>query len=239
MVDIFDWPLLFYCLKFFQNLGIRDIMLVTNPEHVGSIGERIGSGVIKKRGCEEILFDMNFTFRTQREAGGIAQAIALAEDFVREGERLVVLLGDNVIEGNVCSDFEDYLAQPSGAKVFLKKVPDPERFGVPRFENGHIVEIIEKPGHAQLNPGIKPPSSFAVVGIYMYDHTAFDRIRRLVPSARGELEVTDLNRSYLGDGELTHGVLEGWWSDVGDPYSLLDTAALVRHTGANNKHELS
>ncbi|MCA9290580.1 MAG: hypothetical protein KDA25_05595, partial [Phycisphaerales bacterium] len=168
------------------------------------------------------LRDLQYTY--QEGEGGIADALSLAEDFA-DGEKICVVLGDNLIQKHIRKAVGDFFTQPSGAKVLLKEVPDPERFGVPRLEDGRIVEIIEKPAD--------PPSRYAVTGIYMYDSSVFDIVRTLEPSHRGELEVTDVNNAYLRRGDLTYDVLDGWWTDAGTFESLHHASCLVAEAGAN------
>ena len=148
----------------------------------------------------------------QEGEGGIADALKLAEDFA-DGDKVVVILGDNIIEKNIKRAVADFFTQPTGAKILLKEVDDPQRFGVPKIENGKITQIIEKPKD--------PPTNFAVIGIYMYDNDVFSIAKTLKPSARGELEITDVNNEYLRRGDLTHATIDGWWTDAGTFESLL------------------
>jgi glucose-1-phosphate thymidylyltransferase len=165
---------------------------------------------------------INYTY--QEGEGGIADALRLAEHFA-DRQPVCVVLGDNIIETNIIAACETFQKQTSGAHVILKEVPDPERFGVPVFEGDRIVRIEEKPK--------EPKSRYAVIGIYMYDATVFDRIRKLIPSARGEFEITDVNNQYLAEGSLTWSILEGWWTDAGTFESLLRATNLVAQGGAN------
>ena len=155
----------------------------------------------------------------------IADALKLAEDFA-DGGKLCVLLGDNLIEGTIAKAASDFSTQPSGAKVLLKEVPDPQRFGVARLDDDRIVQIIEKPKN--------PPSNFAVTGIYFYDSSVFDICETLRPSGRGELEITDVNNHYVERGDLTYDILEGWWTDAGTFQSLHRANQLVATGGANH-----
>jgi len=178
--------------------------------------ELLGNG--KDFGLKHI----NYTY--QEGEGGIADALRLAEHFA-DGGPICVVLGDNIIETNIIRACEEFAERPQGARIILREVSDPERFGVPVFDGDRIVRIEEKPK--------EPKSRFAVIGIYIYDETVFDRIRRLRPSARGELEITDVNNQYLEEGTLSYSVLEGWWTDAGTFDSLLRANNLVAQDGAN------
>ncbi len=216
LLPVYDKPMIHYPIQALINAGIQDILIVTGGKHAGDFLELLGNGQ------EFGLKDINYTY--QEGEGGIADALRLAEHFA-ERELICVILGDNLIEGNVKQAAARFRQQGDGAKILLKQVPDPERFGVPRIENDRIVEIIEKPK--------EPPSEYAVTGIYFYDHTVFDFIRTLKPSQRGELEITDVNNMYLGRGALTYEILDGWWTDAGTFPSLLRASNLVAETGAN------
>jgi glucose-1-phosphate thymidylyltransferase len=165
---------------------------------------------------------LNYTY--QEGEGGIADALALAEHFA-DGEAICVILGDNIIENNICQAVANFEKQKEGAKILLKEVTDAQRFGVAEVHGNHVVGIEEKPK--------RPKSNYAVIGIYLYDHTVFQKIRRLRPSGRGELEITDVNNFYIQEGTLTYEVLDGWWTDAGTFESLLRANMLVAETGAN------
>ena len=197
LLPVGNKPMLIHAVIKMREAGIRKIMLVTGTEHMGAIVSLLGSG--KEYDCE-------FTFRVQDEAGGIAQALSLAENFVHQ-DKLCVILGDNIFEDSLIEEVKAYSIQASGARVILKEVSDPERFGVARFENGKITEILEKPEN--------PPSSQIVTGIYFYDHRVFEIIRGLKPSQRGEYEISDVNNAYLQRGELSYGEFQGEWTDAG------------------------
>lgn len=197
LLPVGDRPMVLHAIDKLTAAGITRVLVVTGTEHMGDMVALLGSG--RTWGCD-------ITFRVQDEAGGIAQALALAEDFAAGGP-LVVLLGDNVFEDGLQPHIDAYTAQQAGARVLLCAVDDPERFGVPRLDGDRVVEIVEKPAD--------PPSRFAVTGIYFYDATVFDIIRTLRPSGRGELEITDVNNEYVRRGTLTSGVLTGWWTDAG------------------------
>ena len=216
LLPVFDRPMIFYPLQTLINAGIRDILLVTGGPHAGDFLRLLGNG------REFGLTHLNYAY--QEGEGGIAAALALAEHFV-EGDRLCILLGDNLIEGSVAPAVERFARQPRGARIILKQVPDAERFGVAEIRDGRIVSIEEKPA--------RPKSDYAVTGIYMYDDRVFDVIRTLRPSARGELEITDVNNWYLERGELACELLDGWWTDAGTFESLHRAGNLVAETGAN------
>src|SRR5262245_41213621 len=216
LLPVFDRPMIFYPLQTLINAGIRDILLVTGGPHAGDFLRLLGNG------REFGLTHLNYAY--QEGEGGIAAALALAEHFA-EGDRLCILLGDNLIEGSVAPAVERFARQPRGARIILKQVPDAERFGVAEIRDGRIASIEEKPA--------RPKSDYAVTGIYMYDDRVFDVIRTLRPSARGELEITDVNNWYLERGELACELLDGWWTDAGTFESLHRAGNLVAETGAN------
>jgi len=216
LLPVFDRPMIFYPLQTLINAGIRDILLVTGGPHAGDFLRLLGNG------REFGLTHLNYAY--QEGEGGIAAALALAEHFA-EGDRLCILLGDNLIEGSVAPAVERFVRQPRGARIILKQVPDAERFGVAEIRDGRIVSIEEKPA--------RPKSDYAVTGIYMYDDRVFDAIRTLRPSARGELEITDVNNWYLERGERACELLDGWWTDAGTFDSLHRAGNLVAETGVN------
>jgi glucose-1-phosphate thymidylyltransferase len=217
LLPVFDKPMIFYPIQALVNAGIRDIMVVTGGNYAGDFLKLLGNG--KDFGLRHL----NYGY--QEGEGGIAAALAVAEPFA-EGESICVILGDNIIERNIKKPVEAFEAQASGAKIILKEVPDPQRFGVPVLdEKGNILRVEEKPAN--------PRSPYAVTGIYMYDADVFKIIEPLKPSNRGELEITDVNNAYLERGDLTFDVLEGWWHDAGTFQSLLAVSNLVAKTGAN------
>jgi glucose-1-phosphate thymidylyltransferase len=218
LLPVYDKPMIFYPLQTLINAGIDDILIVTGGNDAGDFLRLLGNG--KEFGLKHL----NYTY--QEGEGGIADALALAEHF-SDYEKIVVILGDNVIEGNIVETVKDFRKQKEGAKILLKEVPDPQRFGVPELVDGNIVKIEEKP--------MVPKSKYAVIGIYMYDSKVFDIIRTLKPSHRGELEITDVSNAYIREGKMTYGVLQGWWSDAGTFASLLRTSNLVAQGGANKK----
>ena len=216
LLPVYNKPMIYYPMETLVRAGVRDILIVTGGNSSGDFLKLLGNG--KQFGLKHI----NYTY--QEGEGGIAHALGLAEHFVGE-EKMVVVLGDNIVQEDITPYVRRFEVQPEGARLLLKKVPDPERFGVATFKKDKITGIIEKPRH--------PPSSYAVIGVYMYDATVFDRIRKLIPSARGEFEITDVNNQYLAEGSLTYSILEGWWTDAGTFESLLRATNLVAQGGAN------
>ena len=219
LLPVYDKPMIFYPLQTLINAGIDDILIVTGGNHAGDFLRLLANG--KEFGLKHV----NYTY--QEGEGGIADALALAEHF-SDYEKIVVVLGDNVIEGSIVQAVKDFRKQKEGAKILLKEVPDPERFGVPEIVDGKIIGIEEKPK--------VPKSRYAVIGIYMYDAKVFDIIRTLKPSHRGELEITDVSNAYIKEGTMTYDLLDGWWSDAGTFESLLRTSNLVAQGGANKKN---
>jgi len=216
LLPVHDKPMIFYPLQTLINAGIRDILIVTGGNNAGDFLRLLGNG--KEFGLQHI----NYTY--QEGEGGIAAALALAEYFASK-EKICVVLGDNIIETNILSAVRAFKKQESGGRILIKEVPDPQRFGVPELHGDKIIRIEEKPK--------VPRSKYAVIGIYMYDSTVFDIIRTLKPSARGELEITDVNNEYIRRGNMTYDILEGWWTDAGTFESLLRASNLVAQTGAN------
>ena len=217
LLPVYDKPMIYYPIRTLVNAGIQDIMIVTGGRNAGDFLRLLGNG--REFGLKHL------DYTHQEGEGGIAEALELARHFSRGG-KLCVVLGDNIIQGNVVGAVEAFRRQDRGAKLLLKQVPDPGRYGVPRF-NGHSIEVIEeKPA--------SPASSYAVTGIYMFDETVFEKIDRLERSARGELEITDVNNQYIREGTMTWDVLDGWWTDAGTVDGLLRASELVAETGANN-----
>ena len=203
-------PMIFYPIWKMVEAGIEDIMIVTGVEHVGAVVNLLGSG-------KE--FHTRFTYRVQDEAGGIAQALGLAENFVH-GDKMVVILGDNIFEDSLVDTVKNFAVQRRGARILLKEVPDPQRYGVAEVVDGKVVNIVEKPK--------EPKSNWAVTGIYCYDADVFSAIKTLKPSARGELEITDVNNYYLQQGQLEADYFKGWWTDAGTFESLCVADELAR-----------
>lgn len=222
LLPVYDKPMIYYPIECLVNAGIRDILIVTGGNHAGDFLKLLKNGK---------QLDVNhLAYAYQEGEGGIADALKLAEDFA-DGEKICVILGDNIIEGNIKKAAGDFFTQPKGAKVLLKEVHDPERFGVAALQNNRITEIIEKPEN--------PTSNLAVTGIYFYDNDVFQICQTLKPSKRGELEITDVNNHYLNEGTLTHEILEGWWTDAGTFESLFRASQLVADGGANHKQIVS
>jgi glucose-1-phosphate thymidylyltransferase len=216
LLPIYDRPMVFYPIQTLADAGIRDILLVTGGHSAGDFLRLLGNGKD---------FDLrHLSYAYQEGEGGIADALRLAEHFA-DGHSICVALGDNILEMNIIRGCQDFERTASGAHIFLKEVPHPERFGVPVFDGERIVRIEEKPK--------QPKSNFAVTGFYIYDATVFEKIHTLRPSGRGELEITDLNNQYLAEGSLRHSVLDGWWTDAGTFDSLLLANNLVAKGGAN------
>ncbi|OFV99770.1 MAG: spore coat protein [Acidobacteria bacterium RIFCSPLOWO2_12_FULL_54_10] len=213
LLPVYNEPMIYYPMRTLVDAGIREILLVTGGHNAGDFLKLLGNG--------EAFGLRLLNYAYQVGEGGIADALRLAEPFA-DGEPVCVILGDNIIEKGIGDIVAKYRKQPDGAHIILKEVPDPNRFGVPAFENGRIVRIEEKPS--------APASQFAVIGIYFYDASVFRRIQDLVPSDRGELEITDLNNSYLAEGRLTHSILDGWWTDAGTFESLRVATNLVADT---------
>jgi glucose-1-phosphate thymidylyltransferase len=213
LLPIFDKPMIYYPIQTLVEAGIRDLLIVTGGRNSGDFLRLLANG--KEFGLKHI----NYTY--QEGEGGIAEALALAEHFA-EGAKTCVILGDNIIEGSIAGAVRQFERQERGAKILLKEVPDADRFGVAELDGDRIIGIEEKPK--------QPKSNYAVTGIYMYDETVFDKTRTLKPSARGELEITDVNNAYIGEGAMTFDYLDGWWTDAGTFESLLRAANLVSET---------
>jgi glucose-1-phosphate thymidylyltransferase len=218
LLPIYDRPMIYYPIQTLVDAGIQDIMIVTGGRNSGDFLRLLANG--KQFGLKHI----NYTY--QEGEGGIADALKLAEEFA-DGDKICVILGDNIIESNIRRAAADFFTQRSGAKLLLKEVEDPQRFGVAKCDaQGKIVQIIEKP--------TDPPSNLAVTGIYLYDADVFQFCKTLTPSKRGELEITDVNNAYLARGDLTYEVLEGWWTDAGTFESLHRASRYVADGGANH-----
>jgi len=218
LLPVYNQPMIYYPIQTLVNAGITDIMIVTGGNSAGDFLKLLGNG--RAFGLKHL----NYTY--QEGEGGIAAALSLVEHFAGS-DPICVILGDNIIQGNISAAVESYRKQSHGAKLLLKKVTDPQRFGVPELEGKRVLRIEEKPS--------QPKSEFAVIGIYLYDAQVFDIIRTLKPSGRGELEITDVNNAYIERGEVTWDELDGWWTDAGTFESLLNASNLVAQTGANNR----
>jgi glucose-1-phosphate thymidylyltransferase len=217
LLPIYDRPMIYYPIEALVNAGITDIMIVTGGKKSGDFLSLLGNG------SDFGLKHLNYTY--QKGEGGIAEALGLCEHWIA-GDDVCVILGDNIIERNIAKAVADFRAQGGGAKIMLKEVHDPERFGVAELKGERVVAIEEKPR--------KPVSNLAVIGIYLYDNRVFEIIKTLEPSDRGELEITDVNNWYIRDGSMTYEVLEGWWTDAGTFDSLLRANQLVAQGGANH-----
>ncbi|MBI4436602.1 MAG: NTP transferase domain-containing protein [Candidatus Omnitrophica bacterium] len=210
LLPVYNQPMIYYPIQTLVSAGIRDILIVTGGNDAGDFLRLLGNG--KQFGLKHI----NYTY--QKGEGGIAEALSLAEHF-SHGGKVIVILGDNIIEKGIGKSVEAFRKQGKGARVLLKEVEDPERFGVAEIRGDRLVGIEEKPK--------KPKSRYIVTGIYMYNAQVFDIIRTLKPSGRGELEITDVNNAYIEEGEMQYDLLEGWWSDAGTFDSLLRANQLV------------
>lgn len=211
LLPVYDKPMIYYPLQTLVDAGIKDILIVTGGNNAGDFLRLLRNG--KDFGLKQL------SFAYQEGEGGIADALRLAEPFAA-GEKICVILGDNILEKSIQGPKEKFEKQEQGALVLLKKVPDPERFGVPVFEGKRIAKIEEKPK--------LPSSPYAIIGVYFYDGTVFDRVRPLRPSGRGELEITDVNNSYLLDGKLQHEIIDGGWTDAGTFESLWRATKMMR-----------
>jgi glucose-1-phosphate thymidylyltransferase len=222
LLPVYDKPMIYYPIGTLVNAGIRDIMIVTGGRNSGDFLRLLANG--KEFGLKHL----DYTY--QEGEGGIADALSLAEHFA-DGEKVCVILGDNIIEHNLRRAADDFRRQASGAKILLKEVPDAERFGVAEILGDRIAGIEEKPP--------QPKSNYAVTGFYFYDATVFEKVKVLKPSDRGELEITDVNNAYIREGTMTYDFLEGWWTDAGTFDSLRRATNLVAETGANKSGDLT
>lgn len=216
LLPIYSKPMVYYPIQALVNAGIEEILLVTGGNNAGDFLRLLGNG--RDFGLKHL----NYTY--QEGNGGIAEALGLAEYFAA-GQQICVILGDNIIEKNICHGVENFRKEKDGAKILLKEVNDARRFGVAEVRDNRVLNIEEKPN--------VPKSSYAVTGIYLYDSTVFQKIKRLNPSGRGELEITDVNNFYIEEGKLSYEMLDGWWTDAGTFESLLRANNLVAQTGAN------
>ena len=218
LLPVYDRPMIYYPIEALIHAGIKDIMIVTGGKKSGDFLSLLGNG------SDFGLKHLNYTY--QKGEGGIAEALGLCEHWAA-GEPVCVILGDNIIEKNITRAVRNFGEQGKGAKIMLKEVPDPQRFGVAELKGERVLSIEEKPK--------RPKSNLAVIGIYLYDARVFEIIKQLEPSDRGELEITDVNNWYIRDGSMTCEVLDGWWTDAGTFESLLRAANLVAEGGANKK----
>ena len=224
LLPVYDRPMVYYPIQCLQNAGIDEIMVVTGGPYGGAFFNLLRNG--------EAFGLKRMAYAHQEGAGGIAQALSLAERFV-DGDDVCVILGDNIVGGTIRGAVERFREQEKGARMLVREVPDPHRFGVVRFadhDRDRIAEVVEKPKD--------PPSNLAVIGIYLYDHRVFDICRTLKPSARGELEITDVNNAYIVRDEMEYDLLQGWWIDAGTVESLHQASTLVAMHGANKAEAL-
>jgi len=213
LLPVYKKPMIYYPIEKLVRAGLKEIMVVTGGPFAGDFLKLLGNG--REFGLKEV----HYTY--QEGEGGIAEALGLTENFV-EGDRVCVILGDNIFSADIGRGVEEFMGQKSGAKIFLKEVDDPGRFGVAELKGKNVVGIEEKPK--------KPKSKYAVTGIYMYDNEVFSIVKTLKPSGRGELEITDVNNAYLKRGALTYEILDGWWTDAGTFESLYRANKLVVET---------
>jgi len=214
-------PMLFHPIAKLCEAGIDEICVVTGTDHMGDVVSLLGSG--EEHGCD-------FAYRVQDRAGGIAEALGLAESFVKD-EKMCVVLGDNIFEDSLERHVHAFWEQEAGARIILKSVDEPERFGVARTDGDRVTEIVEKPDD--------PPSSRAVTGVYFYDSRVFDIVDGLTPSERGEYEITDVNNDYIERGEMTFGEFDGWWTDAGTFPSYHGANRLVSESDLEAAEQLS
>jgi len=217
LLPVYNKPMVFYPIEALVNAGIDDVLLVTGGKNAGDFLRLLGNGA--EFGLRQL------TYAYQSGEGGIAEALGLAEHWAG-GDAVAVVLGDNIIERNVKHAVDAFREQKDGAKILLKEVADPERFGVASLNGDKVTKIVEKPR--------KPESNLAVIGIYLYDGQVFDIIKTLKPSGRGELEITDVNNAYIERGQLTYDIVDGWWTDAGTFESLFRASELIRQGGANH-----
>ncbi|MFB5267906.1 sugar phosphate nucleotidyltransferase [Paenibacillus enshidis] len=210
LLPVGPYPMIYHAVHKLKEAGIIDILIITGREHMGDVVNLLGSGYE---------FEVSFSYKVQDQAGGIAQALGLAQGFIRD-EPMAVILGDNIFADDITPYIDNYRLQGAGAKILLKEVHDPERYGVAELDGSKIRSIEEKPK--------QPKSSYAVTGIYMYDAAVFDIIKSLKPSSRGELEITDVNNAYIEQDQLTYDILQGWWTDAGTHESWGKANELLR-----------
>ena len=230
LLPVGRWPMVYYPLQLLQRVGVRQVLLVTGQQHAGQFIDLLGNGHVKERAGDELLFDLDLSYKVQVEAGGIAQVVGMARDFAGD-DKLVVCLGDNIFEYAQTDAIAEWA---DGAMVFAKDVPDPENFGVVVYgDDGAVTDVVEKAGDVDTRYDA-PPSNDAIVGLYCYPPDVFDIIEQLEPSSRGELEITDVNRVYAQSGRLDVRRVEGWWHDGGKHWGdLAEVGRLIEETGAN------
>jgi glucose-1-phosphate thymidylyltransferase len=235
LLPVGSWPMIYYPLQLLQLAGIRDVLLVTGKGHAGQMIDLLGDGRLAPRGGGDPILELDLTYKVQTEPGGIAQVVGMARDFAG-GAPLVVVLGDNIFEYAQSDSLQDWADDPSRARIFVKEVSDPENFGVVVYgEDGEVIDLVEKAGVVDIRYDA-PPTAHAVVGLYCYPADVFDVIATLIPSARGELEITDVNRHYALAGQLDATEVAGWWEDAGKHWQhLADIGHRIDATGANKR----
>ena len=235
LLPVGSWPMIYYPLQLLQLAGIMEVLLVTGKGHAGQMIDLLGDGRLAPRGGGDPILELDLTYKVQTEPGGIAQVVGMARDFAG-GAPLVVVLGDNIFEYAQSGSVQEWAENPVRARIFVTEVSDPENFGVVVYgEGGEVEDIVEKAGIVDTRFE-RPPSSHAVVGLYCYPPDVFDVIDTLVPSARGELEITDVNRHYALAGRLDAAQVEGWWEDAGKHWQhLADIGHRIDRTGANKR----
>jgi glucose-1-phosphate thymidylyltransferase len=235
LLPVASWPMVYYPLQLLQLAGVREVLLVTGKAHAGQMIDLLGDGRVSARGSDEPLLDVDLTYKVQTEPGGIAQVVGMARDFA-DGDKLVVVLGDNIFEYAHSDEIAGWAADGDGAQIFVKDVPDPENFGVVVYgDGGRVTDIVEKAGVVDTRYEA-PPTSEAVVGLYCYPPDVFELIDGLEPSRRGELEITDVNRWYAQRGALDVCRVRGWWEDAGKHWQhLADIGRQIDETGANKR----
>jgi glucose-1-phosphate thymidylyltransferase len=233
LLPVGAWPMIFYPLQLLQLAGVREVMIVTGQGHAGQLIDLLGNGQVSNRGASTSLFDLDLTYKVQVEAGGIAQVVGMAESFTG-GDDLIVCLGDNIFEYAEADAIRSFVEGDDGAAVFVKEVPDPQRFGVVVYgDDGRVVDVVEKAGVVDLRYP-SPPTRDAVVGLYCYPPDVFEIIAGLDRSSRGELEITDVNRAYAQNGRLSVVPVRGWWEDAGKHWQhLAEIGRTIDETGVN------
>lgn len=205
LLPVYHKPMIFYPLEAMARAGIRDALIITSPDHCGHFINLLRSGHT---------FGLRVSYEIQEEASGLSHALSLAQSFAKDDDKMLMILGDNIFQHNLKKAVQDFEKQKKGAKIFFKEMPNREQYGVPVFDRkGKLVKVEEKPK--------KPKSKYAQTGIYMYDHRVFDFIKKLKPSARGEMEITDLNNLYIREGTMTYEIMKGWWIDAGTSFDEL------------------
>jgi glucose-1-phosphate thymidylyltransferase len=233
LLPVGRWPMIYYPLQLLERAGLESVLVVTGKGHAGQMIDLLGDGRVSVRGSDEPLLSLDLTYKVQTQAGGIAQVVGMARDFAR-GEKLVVVLGDNIFERSQATAIGGWSTGDDRALIFVKEVPDPQNFGVVLYDgDGRVADIVEKAGVVDTRFDA-PPSSEAVVGLYCFPPDVFDVIDSLEPSNRGELEITDVNRHYAQEGRLDVVHVQGWWEDAGKHWQhLAEIGRLVEETGAN------